>query len=343
MKFVQLDEQQFDNFAFHHELGSIFQSSAWAHTKDNWEACYVGVEEEELVAAALVLIRPIKFGISFAYMPRGPLMDMKNTAVKSCFFGGLVHFLRKKKVILCKYDPYVSITKLSLDDRELIEQQKDADLVKLYQADQAKFTGYTLLIKEAIQPRIQLSYPIGDVFDERIPKKTMKKVRASLNKGVVIKEEHNADNLMKMVNKTEKRHQIHLRNEAYFNKILNNFKENAVVLSAYLEDQLVSSCLLVMSKSTVEILYSGYDDEFKHCNSTYPLRHAALKYASDHGRKFFNFGGVEGTMDDGLTMFKKSFNPEIEVFLGEYDLMVYPLLSNVASKMFNQLKSRISL
>ncbi|MCF0114380.1 MAG: peptidoglycan bridge formation glycyltransferase FemA/FemB family protein [Erysipelotrichaceae bacterium] len=343
MKFVQLNEATFDTFAYEHAYGSIFQSSAWAHTKDNWDAYYVGVEDKELVAAGLVLVREIKLGICFGYMPRGPLMDMKNTEVKDFFFKELVKFLRGKKVVLCKYDPYVSITKLALEDRELIEQQKDEQLVALYKARDAKFTGYTLLIEESIQPRIQLSYPLGEVFDERIPKKTMKKVRASLNKGVVIKEEHDASNLMKMVNKTEQRHQIHLRNETYFNKILNNFKDNAVVLSAYLEEQLVSSCLLVMSKTTVEILYSGYDDEFKHCNSTYPLRHAALKYGKEHGRTFFNFGGVEGTMDDGLTMFKKSFNPEIEVFLGEYDLMVYPLVSNVSSLLFNKLKSHINL
>ena len=41
------------------------------------------------------------------------------------------------------------------------------------------------------------------------------------------------------------------------------------VLSAYLEDKLISSCC--KSKNTTEILYSGYDDEYRRYNSTYPL------------------------------------------------------------------------
>ena len=36
-------------------------------------------------------------------------------------------------------------------------------------------------------------------------------------------------------------------------------------------------------------------------------------------------GGVEGSLDDGLTKFKDNFNPTINEMIGEFDIPVYPL------------------
>jgi serine/alanine adding enzyme len=51
-------------------------------------------------------------------------------------------------------------------------------------------------------------------------------------------------------------------------------------------------------------------------------------------------GGVEGSLDDGLTKFKDNFDPTINEFIGEFDLMVSPILGPIALKAYNYLKSR---
>lgn len=339
-----ISAKDFDAFAYHHPYGSIFQSSGWAACKSNWESHYcVALQDNVPVAGSLVLIRTFK-GISFAYMPRGPLFSEDEEA-NHFFIKELKAFLSRHKVVLAKADPHRIIRYLSFEESEAVPNIQSKELEQYYASYGFKHKGYPLAIADSIQPRIQLSYPIDPVNPtERIPHKTQKKIRASYRKGVIVKEEHDAGNLAKMVEKTEARHSIHLRNEDYFNAILNAFKENAVVLSTYDEEgHLLASGLIVMSEKEAEILYSGYDDQYKHFNSTYVLRNEAILFAARNGKERFNFGGVEGTLDDGLTEFKRSFNPEIAVYIGEFDLMTMPVLSSIASEAFNTLKHRISL
>lgn len=44
-------------------------------------------------------------------------------------------------------------------------------------------------------------------------------------------------------------------------------------------------------------------------------------------------GGVEGSLDDGLTKFKDNFNPTINEFIGEFDIPVYPIMYRLTQKL----------
>ena len=92
---------------------------------------------------------------------------------------------------------------------------------------------------------------------------------------------------------------------------------------------LASALLLVDDGTTAELLYSGLDERYRRYLPAYILRYEGMKWAYRKGCKYFNFGGVQGTFDDGLFEFKSSFNPCIDVYLGEFDLpcidFIYPL------------------
>lgn len=337
-----LTSDEFDNYATQNPLCSIFQTSSWAAIKSNWKPIYIGVKENnKLIGACMFLIRSLPAGLNFAYAPRGPLLDYANKELVSFFFENCKKTLRKEKVVLAKFDPNIIIDSITFDNKAQVASSSNNNLVNLFKNCGCSFNGYNLSIADSIQPRIQLGFPINETWEDRIPSKTMKKVRASLKKGIEIKQENNVSSLVQMVHCTEQRHQIKLRNETYFNNILNNFGDNACVLSGYLDDNLVSACLLVRCKNTTEILYSGYDDNYKHTNSTYPLRYESIKWAIDNNCTEFNFGGVEGTLDDGLTMFKSSFNPNINVFIGEFDILPIPILSHLLKIVFPKLKKMI--
>ena len=51
-------------------------------------------------------------------------------------------------------------------------------------------------------------------------------------------------------------------------------------------------------------------------------------------------GGVEGTLDDGLTKFKSNFNPTIEEFIGEFNIPVNPFLYKLSNLAYNIRKQR---
>jgi len=331
-EFKELTNKEFDIFSKDAKNNSIFQSAAWANLKSNWGHYFVGVfDNDTLIAASMILIRPIKFGFNFAYMPRGPLLHFENEDLVKFFFYNLKIFLRKKSVVLLKFDPNFKIGNLTFDEKDLLTKLNGKDLVNLFANLNIKHCGYCLSIHDSIQPRIQLGFIIDDDVEKRIGNKTMKKVRASYRKGVTLKHEDRADNLAEIINFTEERHNIHLRNKEYFNNMLKYFKEDATVLTAYAEGVPISSCLLVKSKDTAEILYSGYNDDYKKFNSTYPMRYEAILWAKNKGCKTFNFGGADGTLDDGLTMFKSAFKPNIDVYIGEFDMVIKPIFGNIAS------------
>lgn len=339
----KIEIEEFDRFASSSEMGSIFQSSAWAKTKSNWKAIYTGVREDgKLIAAAMVLLRDVKAGLKFAYCPRGPLMDYQNPEMVSFYLSHLKKQLAEEHAVLCKFDPHIIIGRIPYEEKEKVSSFQDEDLVHTITSAGCRFCGYTMMFEQTIQPRIQMNYVIPEPFDAGIPHKTIKKIHASYNKGVSIKVEHTADSLEAMVACTENRHQIRLRSRAYFQTMLDSYGEDAAVLSAYQDDTLLSSCLLVAGPSAVEILYSGYDDRYKHTNSTYPLRYEAIRWTAEHGRRYFCFGGVEGTMDDGLTIFKSSFRPMIDIYIGEFDLLTMAV-SPIVSRSFSRIKSRISM
>ncbi|WP_462289643.1 peptidoglycan bridge formation glycyltransferase FemA/FemB family protein, partial [Holdemanella biformis] len=58
------------------------------------------------------------------------------------------------------------------------------------------------------------------------------------------------------------------------------------------------------------------------------------------GCSWSNMGGVEGTLDDGLTKFKDNFNPTINEFIGEFDIPVYPFMYRLTQKAYKILKSK---
>lgn len=56
-------------------------------------------------------------------------------------------------------------------------------------------------------------------------------------------------------------------------------------------------------------------------------------------------GGVEGSLDDGLTKFKDNFNPTINEMIGnemigEFDIPVYPFMYRLTQKAYEILKRK---
>ena len=52
-----------------------------------------------------------------------------------------------------------------------------------------------------------------------------------------------------------------------------------------------------------------------------------------------NMGGVEGSLDDGLTKFKSNFAPHIEEFIGEFNIPVNKVLYRVSNFVYELRKN----
>lgn len=88
------------------------------------------------------------------------------------------------------------------------------------------------------------------------------------------------------------------------------------------------------------MLYAGMDERFKKFMPQYKEYVENFKWAFDRRCLWSNMGGVEGSLDDGLTKFKDNFNPTINEFIGEFDIPVYPIMYRLTQKAYKILKSK---
>lgn len=373
--------EEFDAFVNSHPLGNSMQLSAWSKVKSDWDSIYGIVVDEQgkIVASALLLKRSLGLGWTLGYIPRGPIMDFENEELCKVFFDNLRRVAKRERMISVKMDPNV-FGEYEIHDKEGAQGYRNDRFVNTLKKYGCKHHGHTMDMYEATQPRFQLTFPVNENYKERFPKKTRDKIKHALEYHIEIEEKHEeaVEEFYEMINYTEKRKGIVLRNSEYFKRMLMAFKEQSVLLFAYLNvdllkqdliyrkeelqnklnqlDELavnkrevalkqlakaqreyetickeeksrilVSALLLIEDAHTVELLYSGLNENYRQYLAPYALRNAGIEWAYRQGREYFNFGGVQGSLEDGLFEFKSSFHPMIRSYVGEFDLPIRPL------------------
>jgi len=136
MKLItEIDKKIYDKFVRNHKTKSHFlQSYEWgAFSKEEKELTpyYVGLQNDnnELVAATLLLQKKLLFGYSFLYAPRGFVLDYTNLEIIKIFTKELIKFAKKKKIIFIKIDPDVSLQDLD-SEGNIINNENNFKLVE---------------------------------------------------------------------------------------------------------------------------------------------------------------------------------------------------------------------
>ena len=81
----------------------------------------------------------------------------------------------------------------------------------------------------------------------------------------------------------------------------------------------IAATLAIRSGKYSELLYAGMDEELGFFRSDTSWKDA-IDWAFENGCVYCNLGGVEGTLDDSLTQYKKLYSPNFESYIGEFDL-----------------------
>lgn len=125
---------------------------------------------------------------------------------------------------------------------------------------------------------------------------------------------------------------------ASLSRELRELKEN---LQRDGEVAVVSGALCVKFGPTAEILYAGMDDRYKRYMAPYASFYKCMTWSFEHGCKWSNMGGIEGSLKGGLTKFKANYNPTINEFIGEFDLPVYKSLYSLSQWAMKQRKKAL--
>lgn len=119
---------------------------------------------------------------------------------------------------------------------------------------------------------------------------------------------------------------------------------------AFLKEQLkagkdrvpLSGTLSLEFGGTSENVYAGMDETFRRYQAAIYTWFSTAQHAFERGNDWQNMGGIENDLSGGLYSFKSKFKPEIEEFIGEFNLPVSPLykLANAAYTLRKKRRSK---
>ena len=231
---IGISAQEHDDFVKASSQTNLLQSASWAKVKDNWDNERIGFyKNNQLVASASILIKPLPLGMTMLYIPRGPIMDYQNQELLQFVLTSLKQFAKTKKALFIKFDPSLFLVQAQIGENRK-EQQETLDVIQNLQKAGAIWVGRTESLDETIQPRFQANIYKDNFSEELLSKSTRQAIRTARNKGIQVQfgGKELLDDFSALMKKTENRKSIHLRGKDYYQKLLDTYPEHSYITLA---------------------------------------------------------------------------------------------------------------
>lgn len=249
-----IDAKLYDEFVRNYPSTSFMQTPSWANVKSAWESDLVGMfEEDKLVCSAMILKRKLFLGKKLFYIPRGFVIDYKNEELLTEFTNSLVKYAKKNNAIDIKIDPFICFSEESVQS---IKKKKDVRIRRCFTDDVDKIDanlkavgfihgGFKKEVNAYIQSRFTMAISLKDIegnpYDREALRRTFPKNTRNYigsyheERGVSFsfsKDIKDVEELVKVLNCTEQRQHITLRSKRYFETLMKNFPDEAVLFFA---------------------------------------------------------------------------------------------------------------
>ena len=235
LKLQNIEKEKFDSFVKNHKTKSHFlQSLSWGElskVKKNLTPFYLGLVDDEnnIVAATLLLQKHLPMNKCYFYTPRGFVIDFKKKELLNTFTAKLVEFAKKHKAIFIKIDP--DIIKQKTNYLGETEENKDYDQIfNNIKSCGFKHQGYTKNF-ETMQPRYSFRIDLSQDLEEiknHFSKTTKQRIAKSLklDTEVVIGTKKDIPEFYHLMTLTETRKDFISYNEDYYQTLYEIFNGN---------------------------------------------------------------------------------------------------------------------
>ena len=236
LRLKTIDKEEYDNYVRNHQYKSHFlQSLSWgefAKVKKNLTPHYLGLttEDNQLVAATLLLEKHLPMNMCYLYAPRGFVIDFNKKELLKTMTKKVVEFAKTRKAIFVKIDP--DIIRKSYDYQNE-EQELTYDPEVIF--DNIKKAGFKHLgftkNFETSQPRysfrINLEQSMEDI-ENHLSKTTKQRIAKSekLETEVVIGTKNDIKEFYHLMTLTESRKDFISYNEDYYETLYEIFNGN---------------------------------------------------------------------------------------------------------------------
>lgn len=235
LKLKNIEKEKFDEYVVNNEHKSHFlQSLSWgefAKVKKNLTPYYLGLvnEEEEIVAATLLLEKKLPMNFTYFYAPRGFVIDYKKRELVKTMTKKIVDFAKSKKAIFVKIDPDIIKTEFNYLNEET-ENKNFNEIFSTLKSCGFKHQGFTKNF-ETMQPRytfrIDLNQSLEEI-EEHFSKTTKQRITKALkiDTEVVIGTKEDVKEFYHLMTLTENRKDFISYNEDYYQTLYEIFNGN---------------------------------------------------------------------------------------------------------------------
>lgn len=235
LKLKNIEKEQFDKFINEHKTKSHFlQSLSWGEfskIKKNLTPYYLGLvnENDEIVAATLLLEKKLPLNLCYLYAPRGFVLDYKKKELVRAMTKKIVDFAKNKKAIFIKIDPDIIKTSINYQNEETRNSDYD-EIFKTLKEVGFKHQGYTKNF-ETMQPRytfrIDLNQSLEEI-EEHFSKTTKQRIAKAikLDTEVLIGNQNDIKEFYHLMTLTENRKDFISYNEDYYETLYEIFNGN---------------------------------------------------------------------------------------------------------------------
>lgn len=105
------------------------------------------------------------------------------------------------------------------------------------------------------------------------------------------------------------------------------------------DEVITCGILAVYNESLMELFYMGNNPDYLRMYSSYLLYAKCLDRCVDLGIEHCSFGGIEGTLDDGLTLFKSNWIMNVEEYIGEFNIVLDPFMYKMFDEIYPKVQS----
>lgn len=243
MKFVKLEEKEFENFTEKH-FSHYTQSSIHYKNRNEMknDVHLVGVKDDnnQVIAACLLTeARALKL-FKYFYTHRGPVMDYSNIKLVHFFFKSLTEYLKKQKCLYVLVDPYI-LENIRNADGEILKSFDNRAIMKTLEDLGYKHQGYPIGYDKMSQIRwlsvLDLKNKSEDQLMKEMDYQTRRNIKKTYEMGVKVKtlpieDTHTFFELFQMA---EEKHGFSFRDEPYFVEMQNIYQDHAMLKLAYID------------------------------------------------------------------------------------------------------------
>ena len=188
LKLKNIEKEKFDEFVKDNPHKSHFlQSVSWGEfckVKKHLTPFYLGLvnEEDQMVAATLLLQKHLPLGYCYFYAPRGFVLDYNKKELVKTMTKKVVEFVKSKKAIFVKIDPDIIIKSYNYLNEENETKYNQEEVFNTLTSCGFKHLGYTKNF-ETMQPRytfrIDLTQDL-ETIESHFSKTTKQRIAKSL-------------------------------------------------------------------------------------------------------------------------------------------------------------------